>query len=76
MYIETKKGVAAITGFCVIDENFFPPPEIRGMEMDVIPPGTHVDVYKAYDIMMQVQEQADILIPLHEPRFASVESIG
>jgi len=76
VYIETKKGTAAITGFCVIDENFNPPPEIKGMEMDVIPPGTHVDVYRAYDIMKQVQTRADILIPVHEPRFASIASIG
>ena len=60
----------------MIDENFNPPPEIKGMEMDVIPPGTPVDVYRAYDIMNQVQKEADILIPLHEPRFASIESIG
>ena len=76
VFIETAKGTAAITGFCVIDENYDPPLEIKGMEMDVIPPGTHVDVYKAYDIMKQVQKEADILIPLHEPRFAAMESIG
>jgi len=76
VYIETEKGTAVITGFCVVDENFNPPPEIKGMEMDVIPPGTHVDAYKAYDMMTQVQQEADIIIPLHEPRFASVESIG
>lgn len=56
--------------------NFNPPPETKGMEMDVIPPGTHVDIYHAYDIMKQVQGEADILIPLHEQRFASIESIG
>ena len=44
--------------------------------MDVIPAGTHVDAYRAYDIMMQVKKDADIIIPLHEPRFASIESIG
>jgi N-acyl homoserine lactone hydrolase len=76
VYIETRKGTAAITGFCVIDENYAPPPEIKGMEMDLIPPGTHVDVYQAYDLMKAVKEKADILIPLHEPRFASIESIG
>ncbi|MFH2060271.1 MAG: N-acyl homoserine lactonase family protein [Pseudomonadota bacterium] len=76
VFIDTAKGTAAITGFCVIDENYDPPLEIKGMEMDVIPPGTHVDVYKAYDIMKQVQKEADILIPLHEPRFAAMESIG
>ncbi len=76
VYIETQKGTAAITGFCVIDENYDPPPEIKGMEMSVIPPGTHVDVYQAYDIMEAVKHKADILIPLHEPRFAAGDSIG
>ncbi len=76
VYVGTAKGTAVITGFCLIDENFNPPPEIRSMEMDVIPPGTHVDVYQAYDIMLKVQKEADILIPLHEPRFASIPSIG
>ena len=76
VYIDTPKGTAAITGFCIIDENYDPPPEIKGMEMDLIPPGTHVDVYSAYDIMAKVKAEADILIPLHEPRFASVECIG
>jgi len=76
VFINTKKGRAAITGFCVIDENYNPPPEIRGMEMNLIPPGTHVDVYSAYDIMERVQREADILIPLHEPRFAAINVIG
>ncbi|MBU3952044.1 MAG: MBL fold metallo-hydrolase, partial [Proteobacteria bacterium] len=76
VFIETAKGTAAITGFCIIDENYNPPPAIKGMEMDLIPPGTHVDVYAAYDIMKAVQKAADILIPLHEPRFAAVDVIG
>jgi len=41
--IETAEGKAAITGFCIIDENLNPPIEIRAMEMDVIPPGTHIN---------------------------------
>ena len=45
------------------------------MEMDVIPPGTHVDVYEAYDIMIKVKEMADLLIPLHEPKFARIETL-
>jgi len=73
--VETSAGKAVITGFCVIMENFYPPPEIRGMEMDVIPPGTHVNAYEAYDILEKVKEAADILIPLHEPSFAGVNSI-
>jgi len=76
VFIDTAKGKAAITGFCIIDENYNPPMEIKGMEMDLIPPGTHVDVYSAYDIMKQVKEEADIIIPLHEPRFAAIDVIG
>jgi glyoxylase-like metal-dependent hydrolase (beta-lactamase superfamily II) len=73
--IDTEKGKAAITGFCLIMENFNPPPKIRAMEMEVIPPGTHVNVYEAYDILLKVRHMADILIPLHEPKFASVDTI-
>lgn len=75
VWIQTEQGTAAITGFCVIKENFFPPPEVTGMEMEVIPPGTVVNAYDAYDIMLDVKYRADILIPLHEPGFAAVETI-
>ena len=73
--IDTYGGKAAITGFCVIDENFNPPLQIKAMEMEVIPPGTHVNVYESYDIMMKIKDMADILIALHEPKFASINTI-
>ena len=73
--VDTPSGRAAITGFCVIKENFDPPKEVRAMEMEVIPPGTHVNVYESYDIMIKVKDMADILIPLHDPSFASVDTI-
>ena len=46
------------------------------MEMEVIPPGTHVNAYDAYDILLKVKQMSDILIPLHEPRFSGVDTIG
>jgi glyoxylase-like metal-dependent hydrolase (beta-lactamase superfamily II) len=73
--IETAGGKACITGFCVIKENFDPPKEIKAMEMDVIPPGTHVNVYESYDIMMRIKDMADMLLPLHEPTYASIHTI-
>lgn len=73
--VETAKGTAAISGFCVINDNFFPPKQVRAMEMDVIPPGTHVDAYNAYDILVAVKKIADILLPLHEPAFADGKPI-
>jgi len=41
----------------------------------VIPPGTHVNTYEAYDILVRVKNMAQILLPLHEPRFAAVDTI-
>jgi N-acyl homoserine lactone hydrolase len=76
IFIDTPSGKAVITGFCVINENFNPPAEIKAMEMDVIPPGTHVNVYEAYDIMVKIKDAADILLPLHEPKFASVDTVS
>ncbi|WP_028583351.1 N-acyl homoserine lactonase family protein [Desulfogranum mediterraneum] len=73
--IDTARGRAVITGFCVIRENFEPPREIRAMEMEVIPPGTLVNASEAYDIMLKIREMADILLPLHEPAFAALDSI-
>jgi N-acyl homoserine lactone hydrolase len=73
--VDTAKGVAAITGFCVIMENLLPPKEITAREMEVIPCGTVVNAYQAYDSMLKVKAVADILLPLHEPRFASTPNI-
>jgi N-acyl homoserine lactone hydrolase len=73
--VNTTQGKAAITGFCIIMENFYPPMKIKALEMEVIPPGTHVNAYEAYDIVMKVRDMADILLPLHEPKFASVDTI-
>lgn len=75
VFVDTDKGTAAITGFCTIMENFRPPREVRAMEMEVIPPGTHVNVYEAYDIVKKVRDAADIILPLHEPAFAAVDTV-
>jgi hypothetical protein len=45
------------------------------MEMEVIPPGTPVDPCQAYDIMLGLKGRADLLIPLHEPRFAGIDTV-
>ncbi|MDD6181508.1 MAG: N-acyl homoserine lactonase family protein [Desulfovibrionaceae bacterium] len=75
--VDTAAGRAAITGFCIIDENLNPPQKVRAMEMEVIPPGTcGVSPQEAYDIVLRVKGMADILLPLHEPRFATGTAIG
>lgn len=76
VFVDTPAGQAVITGFCVINENFFPPKAITAREMEVIPPGTCVNPCAAYDIMVRVKKAAHILLPLHEPAFASGAPIG
>ena len=73
--LDTVKGRTAITAFCVIRENFEPPIQIKAMEMEVIPPGTNINAYDAYDMMLELRDEVDYIIPLHEPEFAGMESI-
>lgn len=73
--VTTAKGKTAITGFCVIDENFNPPAKVKALEMEVIPPGTSVNTYEAYNLLLKVKAAADYILPLHEPRFAALDSI-
>lgn len=74
--VDTAKGKALISGFCCIMENFFPPKEVKGLGMEVLPPCTCLDVQQAYDIVLACRDMADIILPLHEPRFANGEPIG
>jgi hypothetical protein len=45
------------------------------MEMEVIPPGTNTGPYEAYDILLKARDMADYVLPLHEPKWASMETI-
>ena len=71
--VETLKGPALICGFCTILENLYPPKEIRAMEMEVIPPGTHMNAHTSYDILLRAKGMAEHVFPLHEPSYASVD---
>jgi glyoxylase-like metal-dependent hydrolase (beta-lactamase superfamily II) len=72
--IETEKGTAVIPGFCCIGENFEPDEEIKKKTPFIIP-GIHLSVSKARESMVKVIEAADIIIPLHEPKYADVLTI-
>ena len=73
--VNTAKGKAIITGCCTTMENFYPPPAITSMEMEVIPPGVHTDAYQAYNTLLKLKGMADILLPIHDPRFVAVDTI-
>ena len=46
------------------------------MDFEVMPPGTSVNTYEAYDIRMNIKKMADLLISLHELHFAGGAVIG
>ena len=73
--VETDQGSVLICGFCTILENLNPPPEITGMEMEVIPPGTNTGPIRAYDILVKAKTMADHVLPLHEPKWASMDTV-
>jgi glyoxylase-like metal-dependent hydrolase (beta-lactamase superfamily II) len=73
--IQTSQGKAIITGCCSTYENYFPPKKVTAREMEVIPPGTLVNSYEAYDSLLGLKRMADILIPLHDRRFAGIDTI-
>jgi N-acyl homoserine lactone hydrolase len=73
--VDTPKGLAVITGFCCLLENFFPPPPLRTKGIEIVAPGIHTDLLEAYDSVLKVKHSADIVIPLHDPGFLEVDRI-
>ncbi len=76
--VETAAGLAVITGFCCVEENF-QPKDIGAWNTsrpaEVIPPGIHTDVMQSYESALRVKEMADIIIPMHDPGLEGEKSI-
>lgn len=76
--VETAVGLAIITGFCCLGENFTPqesPAWKTTSVPEVIPPGIHTNMVQAYESMLRIKELADIVIPFHDPAMASKKCI-
>lgn len=78
--VKTWQGLAVITGFCCIRENFDSEKLKEGpwqtdKRPEVIPPGIHYNLFEAYDSALRVGDMADILIPFHDPEMCSRKSI-
>jgi N-acyl homoserine lactone hydrolase len=63
--IDTAKGKVIISGLCTSRNNFYPQ-AIDPRSMPVIPPSMHVNVHDAYDSLLRIKKEADIIIPLHD----------
>ena len=73
--VDTPEGLAVITGFCCTLENFFPPPDAKAKGAEIVAPGIHTDLLKAYDSVLKVKQMAEIIIPLHDPKFLAMDRI-
>lgn len=72
--INTDRGKAIITGFCSIQENFNPPASLKD-HVPAICPGIHLNAAQAYESLLRVKQQADIILPVHEPSLISIKYI-
>lgn len=72
--VETKDGIAIISGFCTIKENFSPPEKMR-TRWPVLTPGVSVNSLQAFDSALKIKGLADIIIPNHDLETAQREEI-
>jgi len=73
--VETTQGLAIITGFCCVSDNFELTPELKAKGLQAVAPGIHVNLFQAYDSALRVKQTADILLPLHDASFIDRDRI-
>jgi len=73
--IDTEDGKAIITGFCSQMSTFTQTPLMKERGLEVAACGLHTDCREAYDSVLRVKREADIIIPCHDPMFMDVERI-
>ena len=73
--IDTEKGKVCISGLCTIEENYYPPKQLKEMGIQAIAPGIHIDAIQAYDSVRKIQEIADIVIAPHDKKYMDLEII-
>jgi N-acyl homoserine lactone hydrolase len=64
--VDTCKGKIIIAGQCTNRYNFYPQEADSRSPMPVIPPSAHVNVNQAYDSLLKIKKEADLVIPLHD----------
>lgn len=72
--VETAKGTAIIVGLCSVDENFLPPETLKD-NLPVFVPGITNDPMQGYESQLRIKKLADIIIPIHEIRFAFTDKV-
>ncbi|OJX07496.1 MAG: hypothetical protein BGO72_08580 [Burkholderiales bacterium 70-64] len=75
--VETDKGWYAISGYCAINDNFYPPEELKkAIGYPIIPAAVHTDTIKAYESSLKlVQMFGDKVLPSHEQELMKVSHL-
>ncbi|MCD6578518.1 MBL fold metallo-hydrolase [bacterium] len=66
--IDTEGGRVVICGLCCWDLNFNPPEELRSLWPEVLVPGIHIDSQEAYESLLRIKKEADIIITTHDEK--------
>jgi glyoxylase-like metal-dependent hydrolase (beta-lactamase superfamily II) len=74
LLVETSKGIAGITGFCCINQNYEPPVPMHTKD-NIINIGMYYNPLESYDNMLKFRDACDIIIPNHDPEHASKDRI-
>jgi glyoxylase-like metal-dependent hydrolase (beta-lactamase superfamily II) len=75
--VKTSQGLAIITGFCCVQENFAPPEEFKNQGFPFTIGVSHTNPVALYESTKKVLDLADIIIPCHEyEKFVNVGKIG
>lgn len=65
--VQTERGRYAISGFCTIQENFYPSGKLQAqIGYPVIPAGIHLDAVAVYNSILKLLASADVILPIHE----------
>ncbi|MFC1862067.1 N-acyl homoserine lactonase family protein [Chloroflexota bacterium] len=73
--INTAAGKVIITGFCCHLSTFVQTEAVKRKGWEVTAPLIHHDVRQAYDSVLKVKQQADIILALHDPEYIGKEVI-
>lgn len=69
--IQAGDQKVVITGFCCIDENFYP----KDPKVEMIAGGIYVNIYDAWESQKKIKETADIVVACHAKKFLEMKTI-
>lgn len=70
--IQSGEKKVIVTGFCCIDENFYP----KDPNVEMIAGGIYVNIFDAWESQKKIKEMADIVVACHDRKFLEMKSIA